>query len=93
MSKALKRPPRFGQRACPVCGERMEVVAQGKVEIEVCEAHGVWLDKGELEAITESRARFERLNSRAARRRAVGTAIRDAKIKGWLLGPFSLFVD
>ena len=40
-------------RACPVCGETMELVQQFDVVIDVCEAHGVWLDQGEQATILE----------------------------------------
>src|SRR5262249_24012808 len=71
MKKVPKSAPRLGPRPCPVCGAKMELVAQGKIEIDVCAQHGVWLDKGELEALVESRARFERMKGRQAARRAL----------------------
>lgn len=40
---------------CPVCQQPMQKqdVPQG-VEIDYCDAHGVWLDAGELEAIVQA---------------------------------------
>ncbi len=40
---------------CPVCQQPMEKqdVPQG-VEIDFCDAHGVWLDAGEFEAIVKA---------------------------------------
>jgi Zn-finger nucleic acid-binding protein len=46
-----------GSRLCPVCGRRMEQQVYRKAQIEVCEQHGVWLDKGELESILEAQAK------------------------------------
>jgi Zn-finger nucleic acid-binding protein len=42
-----------GERRCVVCGERMKrELAQG-VTVDVCDEHGIWLDKGELPRIIE----------------------------------------
>lgn len=40
-------------KACPVCGQMMAVLRQFDVAMDVCEAHGVWLDQGELALILE----------------------------------------
>ncbi|MFK7788944.1 MAG: zf-TFIIB domain-containing protein [Phycisphaeraceae bacterium] len=40
-------------KACPVCGETMALLRQFDVTMDVCEAHGVWLDQGELALILE----------------------------------------
>ena len=37
-----------GERNCPICGETMLSTRQHGVLIDVCQAHGLWLDKGEL---------------------------------------------
>lgn len=37
-----------GQRPCPICGRLMHSSRQYGVLIDVCEDHGLWLDKGEL---------------------------------------------
>ena len=38
---------------CPHCGAVMSKVrvASGAVEVDCCDAHGVWLDNGELQKI------------------------------------------
>ncbi|MEZ4390368.1 MAG: zf-TFIIB domain-containing protein [Polyangiales bacterium] len=38
--------------ACPVCGQSMQKqnIPQG-IELDLCNEHGVWLDRGELEAM------------------------------------------
>ncbi|MCW8132490.1 MAG: zf-TFIIB domain-containing protein [Planctomycetota bacterium] len=46
-----------GQRACPICGQTMDVQHYGLLKIDVCAAHGVWLDKGELRAVGLTRKR------------------------------------
>jgi hypothetical protein len=39
---------------CPKCGERLVTRAELEVEIDACPAgHGIWLDDGELEKLTE----------------------------------------
>jgi len=67
----------------------MTVAKKGKTEIDVCEKHGVWLDKGELEAISR------RLHIGEATR--VHFAVQDArasgKISGWLFGPLTSLFD
>ncbi len=39
---------------CPKCGEDLETVHMYGIQVETCPAcQGIWLDKGELEAILE----------------------------------------
>ena len=40
-------------RSCPVCGESMMLFEQFDIVMDVCEAHGVWLDQGELATLLE----------------------------------------
>ena len=40
-----------GQRQCPICHELMTSVHEKGVLIDLCEEHGMWLDKDELRAI------------------------------------------
>jgi len=35
-------------RSCPVCRRAMRTVTAAQVEVEVCKAHGLWCDAGEL---------------------------------------------
>lgn len=44
-----KRPP----RPCPICAQPMHttLVAEVRIEIEVCAAHGTWFDAHELDAL------------------------------------------
>jgi len=90
MSKPA-RPRKFGKRPCPVCGEKMELVERNKTEIEVCEAHGVWLDKGELEALAAVSARSGRARGHAKGRR-VGERTKVEEMK-WLLGLRGFFFE
>jgi Zn-finger nucleic acid-binding protein len=43
--------------ACAICGNTMQkqLIPQG-VEIDVCDTHGVWLDRGELESLVQREA-------------------------------------
>ena len=45
---------REGSRPCPVCSRKMVVERKGKVTVDLCPEHGVWLDAGELESICKS---------------------------------------
>ena len=78
-----------GERPCPVCGEKMVVEKERGVRIDVCEAHGVWLDKGELRRIQQGVGR----RSRNAARRRLKREKSQAKLKGILFGWFSLLMD
>jgi len=40
---------------CPVCHSIMTLEVRDEAEVDVCEAHGMWLDQTELLKITESR--------------------------------------
>jgi Zn-finger nucleic acid-binding protein len=51
---SLSEPVRY--RRCPVCDEpmlRRNFRETSGVVVDVCSAHGVWLDRGELGALTE----------------------------------------
>lgn len=58
-------------RPCPVCGEPLQPEQQGAVTLDVCEAHGVWLDNGELDTITMSVTRRMGKLSKGRVRRAL----------------------
>jgi Zn-finger nucleic acid-binding protein len=77
-----------GQRSCPICGACMVVEKHAAISIDVCPAHGLWLDNGELPLLI--RAARSRMTSRHL------TAIRDAKeqgkLSGALLGFWSLLL-
>ena len=46
-------PPHAARPPCPMCAEPMStfVLPGTDVEVDRCEAHGTWLDRGELETI------------------------------------------
>ncbi len=60
LTRALKRarPLRKGDRRCPRCRRKMEVVEAGldnTVELDRCRrGHGLWLDHGEMETVVGS---------------------------------------
>jgi hypothetical protein len=58
-------------------------------EVDICEDHGVWLDKGELESIIARLKRTGRRNSYKAAREAR----KEGMIEFWLLGPLSFLFD
>ena len=80
---------REGDRMCPVCGGRMNVEVKHDVHIDVCADHGIWLDKGELPAIT----RVVRDNSRRRASQRVREAKRKGKMQGAFFGFWSLLLD
>lgn len=38
---------------CPVCNSPMHIATIKGITVDVCDAHGIWLDKGEIEKIME----------------------------------------
>ena len=75
-----------GERPCPICGQAMRPEPHGPVEVDVCPAHGVWLDNGELIALLNASS-FKRTQHLRAK---IAQARRDGKISGVLLGGWSL---
>jgi Zn-finger nucleic acid-binding protein len=63
------------------------------VEIDVCEDHGVWLDRGELEAIVRRVESHEALRGRARAREESKRASYRGKVSGWLLGPLAFLFE
>ena len=80
-------PP--GERACPICNQKMLVEAEQGINIDVCPAHGVWLDRNELAAIISNLLHGERFD----RQRALRQAQKDGKIKGAFFGVWALLFD
>jgi Zn-finger nucleic acid-binding protein len=48
-------PPHAASPPCPTCHTpmRTEILAGTDVEVDVCEAHGTWLDRGELQTVVQ----------------------------------------
>ena len=40
-----------GRRPCPICGRTMRAWNDSGIVLDVCPEHGIWLDRGELEAL------------------------------------------
>ena len=84
-----------GRRCCPICGKAMgtETYPCGDsfngVQIDVCEEHGVWLDRGELPKIIAGTKSV----ARRARVEAVRKAKREGKTAGYILGAWSFLLD
>lgn len=78
-----------GERACPICGEHMDVEQMSGVNVDVCASHGLRLDRGELPRILS--------NSNAGVRRRHADSIRKAKWEGkpsaLIFGVWSLLGD
>lgn len=69
-----------GARLCPICQQPMQTTSRGEEAIDVCEPHGVWLDRDELERMLFARTH----------RRGIGTRnmAEDSRRKGFLEGLF-----
>lgn len=46
-----REAPAEAERRCPVCQRAMTVHVWHGVNVDVCDAHGVWFDRGELAAV------------------------------------------
>jgi Zn-finger nucleic acid-binding protein len=72
-----------GERRCVICGGRMTQQIQEGVAVDVCEEHGIWLDKGELpQIISRIRERGHEVR-RAAMQRTYEEGTRDGASQGW----------
>ncbi len=72
-----------GQRPCPICQVVMAQETQHNIVVDVCEAHGVWMDKDEMSkmlAMLETKYLVRR-------RRAVASARRQGQLRG-IMYPF-----
>ncbi|NUN49783.1 MAG: zf-TFIIB domain-containing protein [Candidatus Brocadiae bacterium] len=80
---------RPGRVPCPVCGRTMQVEGKGKVTVDVCPEHGIWLDNGELDAI----CRAIRAGAASSRHMAVRLAREAGRQHGARYRFWSLFMD
>ena len=52
-----KRLRELHYQHCPKCGTKLHEEVMESVTVDICPAcHGIWLDDGELEKLTESKA-------------------------------------
>ena len=63
--------PQSRSLACPICKSEMRTELVEGVSADICSAHGMWLDKGELETIVtgvrgEQQKRADRVIRNAA---------------------------
>ena len=81
-----------GERACPICGNTMEVEQMSGVNIDVCAKHGVWLDRGELPQILDNHVSGtgQRLREQAV---AIRKAKHDGKMSHMIFGIWSFLWD
>ena len=77
-----------GQRRCPICGNVMAVETNDGISIDVCAAHGVWLDNGELPRLLQA-AKGE---VQAKVMSAISRARADGHISYGLLGVWSMLL-
>ena len=74
-----------GSRPCPVCQSVMSISRRGKTELDVCEEHGVWLDRGELEDVVRRSRIGEATRVHMAEKRA-----REGRVSDWWLATLEL---
>jgi Zn-finger nucleic acid-binding protein len=70
-----------GQRNCPICQTPMTTQRRNAETIDVCEEHGIWLDRFELERMFLRRMR--RTGARIRRIRADAAAHRGTSAMLW----------
>jgi Zn-finger nucleic acid-binding protein len=75
---------------CPVCRQALRVERKEKLEAKVCPDHGVWLDKGGIEAITQAVSARVHFADAALTRVAVRKAKEDGEYLGTVFGWLSL---
>ena len=84
-----KEMPAQRRLACPVCGGAMSTLRRGLIELDRCDAHGVWLDRGELEHVLgrerKQGKRLDRWKADAARQKG--------RFQGAAFGWASLLLD
>ena len=78
-----------GERPCPICRQKMDQEVQFGVCVDVCQSHGVWLDRSELHTIVSRIRSGERLD----RIQALRQVRREGKTSGAVLGLWSLLLD
>ena len=59
-------------RACPVCGQAMQVNRAWGTAFNVCPEHGTWLERGQLRALIASIRPSGKPDGRSARRDSSG---------------------
>jgi len=77
-----------GNRKCPICGKLMVPNEKEGVSVDICEKHGIWLDKKELPRIIY-RVKY---NERNAHNLETKRAKREYKMHGICLGWLSLLL-
>jgi Zn-finger nucleic acid-binding protein len=78
-----------GERKCPICDEFMHVEKIKHVSVDICQEHGIWMDKGEFTKIS----RRIKANLDIQRDAAVRQAKHDGKVSGTLLGMWAFLFD
>lgn len=69
---------------CPVCAKVMRVSRRHGVAIDVCERHGVWLDRGELERLLARRLSPAASSGLRVRLRRARTELRRTRALAWV---------
>jgi Zn-finger nucleic acid-binding protein len=67
----------------------MRIVRKGKTEVDLCEEHGVWLDRGELEAIM----RRQRIGNATRIQLAEERGRESGKLMAYWLGELAFLFD
>ena len=78
-----------GERKSPICGETMYIEKIKGVSTDVCEEHGIWMDKGEFTKIIKIIKNRMILD----RTMAIKQAKLEGKASGTVLGVWSFLFD
>jgi Zn-finger nucleic acid-binding protein len=83
-----------GERQCPLCNQKMTIELSYGISFDVCGDHGVWLDRGELDAIIARIRRGERISRTQAIREARKAGLHEGnRIAGPIMSLFLLMGD
>lgn len=72
---------------CPVCGAPMSREVVYRSVVHVCEDHGAWLERGQLESIVRSVQARGIARSRQSASKVRSKTVREGVVLGWIWGP------
>lgn len=75
-----------GTRPCPICHQPMQTTSREGETIDLCEAHGIWLDREELQRMFLARTHRRSRTTRGMAERAEEKGYLKGLFWGMLLG-------
>lgn len=70
-------------KPCPICSSPMRLDQRQGIHVDCCDEHGIWFDKGELEALLRARSRRKERFRKASVRRARKDGAFEGALHGW----------